>query len=90
MASELDVAEVIRTLQEALSRSQEREQALQEELARVKQDNLRLAEANLKLQAELSRLQAAPLVKSYTLPPRPIADNAPLSKVNNQNIGWFD
>ncbi|MFN3925943.1 MAG: hypothetical protein ACK4QL_01165 [Pseudanabaenaceae cyanobacterium] len=90
------VKQVIVALQEELSRCQEREQALREELEQVKQDNLRLASENLKLQAQsapvpspLVQVKPEPQPRSV-LPPRPIGSNAHLSKVNNKNIGWFD
>jgi hypothetical protein len=98
MASDDTVAQIISTLQEALSASQERENQLRSELDLVKQDNLKLAEANLKLQAQVDALtmtKPEPLAVAKPTPPparpfRPIASNAHLSKVNNQNIGWFD
>ncbi len=93
--------QVIIALQDALSQSEEREAQLKAELEAVKQDNLRLAEANLQLQKQMQEQeQSKPESKcsalSVSAPPkvyrrgRPVASNAELSKVNNQNIGWFD
>lgn len=91
------LGQVITALQDALSQSEEREAQLRAELEAVKQDNLRLAEANLQLQQQMGEPeQSKPESKSSALTRkvygrgRPIASNTELSKINNQNIGWFD
>jgi septal ring factor EnvC (AmiA/AmiB activator) len=97
------LGQVITALQDALSQSEEREAQLKAELEAVKQDNLRLAEANIQLQKQMQEQeQSKPKSKSESRSSalsvtakvygggRPIGSNAELSKVNNQNIGWFD
>jgi chromosome segregation ATPase len=86
------LGQVITALQDALSQSEEREAQLKAELEAVKQDNLRLAEDNLRLQQQLQELQspALPVPQKVYGRGRPIGSNTELSKINNQNIGWFD
>lgn len=97
---------LLKALQESLTEAETREQSLRAELAEVKKDNLRLAEENLKLQAQhsasLVKSEPKSEAKGELQRPepqrqavrgrvmRPIGSNASLSKVNNQNIGWFD
>jgi septal ring factor EnvC (AmiA/AmiB activator) len=86
------LGQVIIALQDALSQSEDREAQLKAELEAVKQDNLRLAEANLRLQQQLQELQspALPVPKRIYGRGSPLGSNTELSKINNQNIGWFD
>ncbi len=89
------LGQVIAALQDALSQSEEREAQLRAELEAVKQDNLRLAEANLRLQQQLQEVQSPPppvpqKIRKVYGRGRPIGSNSELSKVNNQNISWFD
>jgi len=88
------VEALLKALQQSLAEAEAREKALRAELEAVKKDNLRLAEENLKLQAQQGAVVTQPQGQlTKPTPPRttrPIGSNANLSKVNNQNIGWFD
>ncbi len=70
---------------------------LKQQVAQL-QGELELKQAHIQqLQAYLEQAQAELKTKAEIVPPkkprvtpRPIGSNQPLSKISNQNIGWFD
>jgi len=84
------LGQLITALQDALSQSEEREAQLKAELEMVKQDNRRLVEANLQLQQQIAGQSQPPAPLKLYGSSRPIGSNAELSKINSQNISWFD